>query len=83
MIKEREIINIVRDVLILGDRSKDFDASTALIGDIPEFDSMSVVAIITALEEEYNLVFDDDEISADVFKTIGSLTKFIESKLSK
>ena len=78
---EQEIINIVRDVLVLGDRANDFNASTTLIGDIPEFDSMSVVAIITALEEEYDCCFDDDEINADVFQTIGSLTQLVESKL--
>ncbi|PTN11805.1 acyl carrier protein [Nitrosomonas aestuarii] len=78
---EDEIINIVRDVLVLGDRADDFSESTALMGDIPEFDSMSVVAIITALEEEYGCVFEDDEITADVFKTIGSLTQLVESKL--
>lgn len=80
---EREIINIVRDVLVLGERADNFDASTTLIGDIPEFDSMSVVAIITALEEEYDCVFEDDEISADVFQDIGSLTKFVEAKLGE
>ncbi|GJL75495.1 MAG TPA: acyl carrier protein [Nitrosomonas sp.] len=78
---EDEIIKIVRDVLVLGDRANGFSESTALMGDIPEFDSMSVVAIITALEEEYGCVFEDDEITADVFKTIGSLTQLVESKL--
>ncbi|MCB1947555.1 acyl carrier protein [Nitrosomonas sp.] len=78
---ENEIINIVRDVLVLGDRADDFNESTALMGDIPEFDSMSVVAIITALEDEYGCVFEDDEITADVFRTIGSLTQLVESKL--
>ena len=77
---ENEIINIVRDVLVLGDRADDFNESTALMGDIPEFDSMSVVAIITALEDEYGCVFEDDEITADVFRTIGSLTQLVESK---
>ena len=71
----------MRDVLVLGDRADEFNASTALMGDIPEFDSMSVVAIITALEEEYGCVFEDDEITADVFETIGSLTQLVESKL--
>ncbi len=78
---ENEIISIVRDVLVLGDRAEGFNTSTALMGDIPEFDSMSVVAIITALEEEYGCVFEDDEITADVFRTIGSLTQLVESKL--
>jgi len=76
-----EIVSIVRDVLVLGDRATDFNSSTQLIGAIPEFDSMSVVGIITAIEEEYGCVFEDDEISADVFETIGSLTKLVESKL--
>ncbi len=76
-----EIIGIVRDVLVLGDRANDFNASTQLIGAIPEFDSMSVVGIITAIEEEYGCVFEDDEISADVFETIGSLISLVESKL--
>ncbi len=78
---EDEIIKIVRDVLVLGDRADNFSASTALMGDIPEFDSMSVVAIITALEDEYGCTFEDDEITADVFETIGSLTELVESKL--
>ena len=80
---EKEVIAIVRDVLALGSRADDFDASTALIGDIPEFDSMSVVAIITALEEEYDCMFEDDEISADVFQDIGTLVKFVEEKLAE
>lgn len=77
-----DIINIVRDVLVLGDRADEFDAATVLIGAIPEFDSMAVVSIITALEEEYGCAFDDDEITAEVFESVGSLAKLIEEKIS-
>lgn len=76
-----EIVSIVRDVLNLGDRASDFDSSTRLVGSIPEFDSMAVVGLITALEDEYGCVFEDDEISEEVFETIGSLIKLVESKL--
>jgi len=76
-----EIRTLIRDVLVLGDSADSFDASTPLLGAIPEFDSMAVVSIITALEEEYGCEVDDDEISADVFETIGSLASFVESKL--
>lgn len=77
----QEICLIIRDVLVLGDQAGGFDENTQLLGAIPEFDSMAVVSIITALEEEYGLVVDDDEISAEVFQTIGSLTSFVAGKL--
>lgn len=76
-----EICILVRDTLVLGDRADSFDESTQLLGAIPEFDSMAVVSIITALEDEYGCVIEDDEISAEVFETIGSLALFLESKL--
>jgi len=52
-----------------------------LLGELPELDSMGVVNIITAIEENLGCVIDDDEISAEAFETFGSLMQFIESKL--
>jgi acyl carrier protein len=54
---------------------------TRVLGVIPEMDSMSVVGILASLEEQYGITVDDDEIDADVFATVGSLTAFVESKL--
>ena len=56
-------------------------ADTALLGNLPELDSMAVVSIITALEEHYGFAVADDEISADTFSTLGSLAEFVEGKL--
>ena len=67
-----EIINIVRDVLVLGDSANDFTAETELLGVLPEFDSMAVATLIAALEEEYSFAVEDDEISAEVFETISA-----------
>lgn len=78
---ETEVKAILADVLQLGDTVNDFDADTALLGSIPEFDSMAVVGVITALEENYGFVVDDDEIDADVFENIGTLISFVESKI--
>ena len=77
-----EISILVRDVLVLGDSADGFDENTGLLGSIPEFDSMAVVSIITALEDEYGCVVEDDEVSADVFATIGTLAQFVETKLA-
>ena len=44
---------------------------------------MAVVNIITALEEHFGIAVDDDEISAEAFETLGSLTRFVEQKLAQ
>lgn len=76
-----EIIQIIDDVLMLEGQTDDFDADTGLLGAIPEFDSVAVVSLVTALEEEFGVAFDDDELNADVFATVGSLTAVVEQKL--
>jgi acyl carrier protein len=74
---------VLRDALDLGERADDFDASTPLFGSLPEFDSMAVVAVVLALEEQFGILIDGDEISAETFETVGSLSSFIEIKLAK
>lgn len=78
-----EVRDILSDVLSLGDRRSSLNVDSGLLGSIPELDSMAVVNIITALEEHFGFVVDDDEISAKTFETLGSLTHFVEQKLSE
>jgi len=75
-------IETVRQVLadVLQISTKNLDEDAALLGSIPEFDSMAVVSVITALEENYGFIVDDDEIDAEVFETVGSLVVFVDSK---
>jgi acyl carrier protein len=68
------------DTLQLGPRGTALTAESPLLGVLPELDSMAVVTLITALEERFGIVVDDDEISADTFATLGSLTAFVENK---
>jgi acyl carrier protein len=69
--------------LQLGQRADEFDASTRLLGGLPELDSMAVVGVITALEDHFGIVVEDDEISADTFETLGSLSAFVDRKLGR
>src|SRR5207249_6923615 len=73
---------LLDNVLQLNGRSDSWNDNTSLLGSVPELDSMAVVGIITALEEDFGFSIDDDEIDADVFATLGSLTKFVECKLA-
>ena len=78
-----EVKNILGDVMSLGDRKALLNEESVLLGSIPELDSMAVVNIITALEEHFGIAVDDDEISAEAFETLGSLTRFVEQKLTQ
>ena len=72
---------VVGGALQLGARAQAMDASTPLLGAIPELDSMAVVHVITALEEYFGISVADDEIGAATFATLGSLSAFVEQKL--
>ncbi|WP_420474437.1 acyl carrier protein [Noviherbaspirillum sp. ST9] len=74
---------ILKDVLALGDRAFELKENSALIGSIPELDSMAVINVLTALEAHFGITFEDDEISASTFETLGSLVQFVEHKLSE
>jgi len=77
----REVVEVVASTLQLRDKRSRMTSETALLGSIPEFDSMAVVSVITSLEERFGFIVDDDEVTAETFETIGSLTAFVDSKL--
>jgi acyl carrier protein len=81
MASVEDIRQVVGDVLQLGPRTAELTADTALLGNIPEFDSMAVVSVITMLEDQFGIVVEDDDISAETFETLGQLTDFVNSKL--
>jgi acyl carrier protein len=77
-----EVLRLLDEVLSLGGRALRFDRSTRLMGAIPELDSMAVVSLITAMEERFGIVVDDDEISASTFATVGELSDFVSDKVA-
>lgn len=81
LISLEQINEVLTEVLQLGDRGNKFVPSSPLLGAVPEFDSMAVVAVITALEDNYGIVIDDDEITADVFETVGDILNFVNAKV--
>lgn len=76
----------VKDVLAhtlgVADRVDFLDADTALFGSLPELDSMAVVELLAALEDRFGILVEDDEVTADVFDTLGSLSEFVDSKIN-
>lgn len=78
----KEVLRVLDEVLSLGGRSAGFSRDTALLGAIPELDSMAVVSLITALEDQFGMVVDDDDIDGSTFASVGSLTDFVSNKLA-
>lgn len=77
-----QVVEIIFIVLSLNKHLiNEFSLTTPLLGAIPEFDSMAVVSILTALEDRFGFVVEDDEIDASIFETVGTLVEFVESKL--
>ena len=77
-----EVKTVVGRALQLGHRVQSMNETSALLGALPELDSIAVVNVITALEEHFDITVADDEIGASAFETLGSLTRFVEGKLS-
>lgn len=78
---EDAVREILRDALHLGPRADALSPDSQLFGAMPEFDSMSVVTVLALIEEEFGIVIEDDEISADVFRTLGSLSAFVSARV--
>ncbi|KQV79066.1 acyl carrier protein [Massilia sp. Root351] len=78
----QEVKNILADVLSLGAAADTLTAQSPLLGAIPELDSMAVVQLIAAMEDQFGFSVDDDEIDAATFASVGSLTAFVEHKLT-
>lgn len=78
-----EVKKILADVLGLNERVNAMEPDTILLGNIPELDSVAVVAILLAIEKKFSIAIKDDEISAKTFQTFGNLIGFISEKLTK
>ena len=78
---DRQLLKVLDEVLSLAGRSVIFTPATLLLGAVPELDSMAVVSLLTALEDRFGIVIDDDDIDGSTFATVGSLSEFVAAKV--
>ncbi len=70
---------LVAETLGIGDRLGSMDASTRLLGEMPELDSLAVAELIAGLESKFGVDVDGADITADVFETVGTLAAFVDA----
>ena len=75
-----DVCRILVEVLGIDTTRMRLNEDTRLLGSLPEFDSMAVVSVLTAIEDHFGIVVDDDEVDGAIFETVGTLAAFVAAK---
>lgn len=73
--------SLVVKTLGIESRSAGLSRDTNLMDGVPEFDSMAVLEVMVAIESDFGISIDDDEVSGEIFETLGTLADFVHGKL--
>jgi acyl carrier protein len=71
---------VVVETLGVEDRAAAIDATTPLLGSLPELDSMAVLELVMALEERFGIEIEGEDVTAEVFETLASIAAFVDAK---
>jgi len=58
-------------------------SETALLGNGVGLDSMEALTLVTALENRFSIQVDDQELTRELFRNLGTLAAFVADKLSR
>jgi acyl carrier protein len=72
---------VLVETLGLQDRDESISAETRLFGALPELDSLAVVELIVALEDRFGIEVAPEDVTAETFETLGSLSAFVGDQL--
>ena len=73
---------IIRSCLQL-EESVQLSEDTYLMGGFPEFNSLTITTLIVEIEDNLGCEVADDEISGEIFETVGSLAAFVQQKMNE
>ena len=74
---------VLIDVLRLNAQASLWREDAPLLGAVPELDSLAVINVITSLEDHFQIRIHDDEVSSELFATLGNLTAFVREKSTR
>ena len=72
---------VLVETLSLEDETDAIGPTTPLFGSLPELDSMAVLELVLALEERFGITIEGEDVTAEQFETLDSLTAFVDSRL--
>ncbi|MGH2667928.1 MAG: phosphopantetheine-binding protein [bacterium] len=77
------LINLLRKNVEAVPLPEIIEASTGLLGEGIGLDSVEILKLVCAIEEEFGLTIDESELTAVRFKTVASLAAFVEEKSAR
>ena len=60
----------------------EIDENVSLYEDGLGLDSIAIVDLITVIEKEFSLEFDDEELNTELFQSLSTLARFIQPKFN-
>ncbi|UHA73998.1 acyl carrier protein [Paenibacillus sp. 481] len=70
---EQEITQLIKDMLNV----PAVDADTELVGNAGVLDSMTIVRLLTELEQRFQFTFDEDDLTLESISTVKRLTDLV------
>jgi acyl carrier protein len=74
-----EVRALVAETLGITDRLDSLDASTRLVGSLPELDSLGVAELVAEIEDRFGFEIDFSDVTIDMFETLGTLAAFVDA----
>jgi acyl carrier protein len=75
-----EVKSLIGKTLGIADRLDSMDASTKLLGSLPELDSLTVAELLIAIEARFSFEMDYADLTTDMFETVGTLVAYVKKK---
>ncbi len=72
---------VVVETLGIEDRADTLTADAELLGAVPELDSLAVLELVLGLERRFDIEIDGEDVTAELFETLASVTDYIDGKL--
>lgn len=63
---------------ILSRPATDFNADTRLLGEMPDFDSMALMLLLTEVSQSFSLDVQDAGFDSETFYSVATLSDFIK-----
>ena len=76
------VLQILDHELNLQGKAFAFTEDTKLRGSLPQLDSMAIVSVVSALEEQLGFEFPENELDGAIFETVGTLVAALSRLLS-
>lgn len=79
---QQRLVPLLRSAVSLHNAVDSINQSTRLLGEGIGVDSLELLKVVTAVEQEFGLTIDDGELQLSDFQTVGSLVTFIQKQVS-